>query len=431
MTNYYLRKDCMQKVIKKRCKELSRKLGDNAAVIIFAANPAPRNRDIYYPYRQESNFYYLTGFEESNAVFVLKTTSSGYERVMFCENTDPAEAKWVGASLGSKAAKKTFDLDHAFDITSLNKVLVDYLADTKNIFCLSESQAHVKSIMRKSSKEICDLDPLLAEMRLYKDEYELEILSGVADISSLAHINAMRRCKPGMFEYEIEALLLEGFVSQGCRNVAYESIVAAGKNACTLHYVANNAKLQNSDLLLVDAGAELNCYASDITRTYPVSGKFSPEQKAIYEVVLLTQHKIIEAIKPGVTWSELSHIAALTITQGLIDLKILTGNAAKIIKNDGYREYYMHGFGHWLGLDVHDVGSYKNKDGTSRTLQNGMVFTVEPGIYIASDSKADKKWHNIGVRIEDNIAIINGRAQVLTAAVPKEVAHIEHLVGLF
>lgn len=436
MTSYYLPKDCMQKVIKKRCRALARLLGDNAALIIFAANPAPRNGDVYYPYRQESNFYYLTGFEEKNAVFVLKTTSSGHERVMFCESTDAAEAKWVGSSLGPKAAKEAFNLEHAFDITSLNKELADYLADTKNIFCLSESHAHVKGIMRKifsakDSKEICDLDTFLAEMRLYKDEYELDMLSKVSDISSLSHINAMRRCKPGMFEYEVEALLLEGFVSQGCRQVAYESIVAAGKNACTLHYVANNAKLNSSDLLLVDAGAELNCYASDITRTYPISGKFSPEQKAIYEIVLLAQYKIIEAIKPGVTWNELGDIAALTITQGLIDLKILTGNAAKIIKNNGYREYYMHGFGHWLGLDVHDVGSYKNKNGSSRTLQNGMVFTVEPGIYIASDSKADKKWHNIGVRIEDDVAIVNGRAQVLTAAVPKEVAHIEHLVGSF
>jgi Xaa-Pro aminopeptidase len=429
----------MQKVTRKRCRELAKHLEPNSAVIIFAADLAPRNRDIYYPYRQESNFYYLTGFEEKNSVFILKTTSTGYERVMFCESIEAAEAKWVGASIGPKGAKEAFNLDHSFDITSLNKELSDYLADTKNIFCLSQSRDHVEGIMQKiftptdlKAKEICKLDSLLAEMRLYKDEYELEILSEVADISSLAHINAMRRCKPGMFEYEIEALLLEGFVSQGCRSVAYESIVAAGKNACTLHYIANKAKLNSTDLLLVDAGAELNCYASDITRTYPIGGKFSPEQKAIYELVLLAQHKIIAAIKPGVTWDELSNIAALEITQGLIKLKILTGNAAKIIKNNGYREYYMHGFGHWLGLDVHDVGSYKNKDGSSRTLQDGMVFTVEPGIYISSDAKnIDKKWHNIGVRIEDDIAIIKGKAQVLTAAVPKEVAHLEHLVGSF
>ena len=429
----------MQKVIKKRCGALAKQLGCDAAVIIFAANPAPRNRDIYYPYRQESNFYYLTGFEEKNSVFVLKTTRAGYERVMFCESLDAEEAKWVGGSLGPKGAKEAFDLDHSFDITALNKKSADYLADTKNIFCLSQSRAHAQGLMQKiftvadlKTKKTHELDPILAEMRLYKDKHELEIMSEVADISSLSHINAMRRCRPGMFEYEIEALLLEGFVSQGCRDVAYGSIVAAGKNACTLHYTANKAQLNSADLLLVDAGAELDCYASDITRTYPVSGKFSPEQKAIYEIVLLAQHKIIEAAKPGVAWDTLANIAALEITIGLINLNILTGDAAKIVKRNGYKEYYMHGFGHWLGLDVHDVGSYKNKDGTSRTLQDGMVFTVEPGIYIASDAKnIDKKWHNIGVRIEDDIAIMNGKAQVLTAAVPKEVAHLEHLVGSF
>lgn len=416
----------MKKFIKKRCRDLAGKLGENTAVIIFAANPAVRNRDVYYPYRQESNFYYLTGFEEKNAAFVLKVTSQGHERVMFCESIDSAEAKWIGSSIGPKMAKQELELDHAFDITSLNKVLRDYLADTKKVFCLQASKGHVEDLVQR--KEICELDEVLAQMRLYKDEHEIDMLSQAADISSLAHINAMRRCKPGMFEYEIEALLLEGFVSQGCRNVAYESIVAGGKNACTLHYVKNNAKLSGDELLLVDAGAEFNCYASDITRTYPVGGKFSPEQKAIYEVVLLAQHKIIEAIKPGVTWAELSHIADLTITQGLIDLKILTGNAAKIVKNNGYKEYYMHSFGHWLGLDVHDVGVYKNKDDSSLVLADGMVFTVEPGIYI-TNKYVDKKWHNIGVRIEDDIAIINGRAEVLTTAVPKEVAHLEHLVG--
>ncbi|MBT4885214.1 MAG: M24 family metallopeptidase [Legionellales bacterium] len=426
--------NCFQK----RREALAALLGaDDALFFISAAPHHLRNGDVNYSYRQCSNFYYFTGFDEPNTILLIKKHKRRVYTMLFCQGKDPFYEKWHGSVLGPKRAKAKLHVDKSYAIDDFDKILPDYLDKNDKIFCVSPDKndlnARVVTAITKHklniSDKIHDAAHIINELRVFKDETEVTMLRNAAKVSCGAHLHAMQFTKPELRESHIEGMLLSKFLQHGCRQVAYESIVAGGKNACTLHYTSNSNYLAAGELLLVDAGAEFENYAADITRTYPVNGKFSKEQRALYEVVLETQLKLIDAAKIGVEWEQLQYLSEMEITKGLIRLGILTGNPKKLVASGAHKQFYMHGFGHWLGLDVHDVGSYKNKDGSSRLLEPGMVFTVEPGIYIDASAKVASKWKNIGIRIEDDIIITNKGAEVLTAALPKSVVDIENIIG--
>ncbi|MBT4803474.1 MAG: M24 family metallopeptidase [Legionellales bacterium] len=424
--------NCFQK----RREALASLLSSDDTVFIISAAPySLRNGDVNYSYRQCSNFYYFTGFDESNAILLVKKQRRKVYATIFCQSINPSYDKWHGSVLGPKLAKAKLKIDKSYSIDDFDKVLPNYLDKNDNIFCVNPGENNLKERLLKAihktnvSDKIHDATNAINELRLFKDETEVTMLRNAAKVSCDAHLHAMRHTKPKLRESHVEGMLISKFMRHGCRQVAYESIVAGGKNACTLHYTKNSNHLVDGELLLVDAGAEFENYASDITRTYPINGKFSKEQRAIYEVVLDTQLKLIDAAKIGVEWKQLQYLSEIEITKGLVRLGILTGSPKKLVSFGAHKQFYMHGFGHWLGLDVHDVGSYKNKDGSSRMLEPGMVFTVEPGIYIDASAKVAAKWKNIGIRIEDDIVITNQGTEVLTESLPKSVLDIENIVG--
>tara|TARA_R110000772_G_scaffold63319_7_gene141930 strand:- start:1462 stop:2775 length:1314 start_codon:yes stop_codon:yes gene_type:complete len=427
----------------KRRKDLMAQMEPNSIAILSSAKATLRNGDADYAYRQSSDFYYLTGFAETGAVLVLIPGRENGECLLFCQEKNELKELWNGKLLGPEAAIETLGVDDSFPITDIDDILPGMIEGRERVYSpmgkdeafdhqLMEWVRVIRSKVRSGAHppgEFLVLDHLLHEMRLIKSKVELELMKKSGQIAVAAHKRAMTACKPGMHEYELEAEYLYEFARSGCAAPAYTSIVAGGENACILHYTENNQVLKNGDLVLIDAGCEYEYYASDITRTFPVNGKFSPEQKAIYEIVLDAQLEAIKTIKPGAHWDQAHNRTVEVITSGLLEIGLLKGKLKKLIEEGAYREFYMHRAGHWLGMDVHDVGDYKI-EGDWRILEPGMVMTVEPGIYISpNNKKVDKKWRGIGIRIEDDVAVSKKGNEVLTRGLPKTVDEIESFMA--
>jgi len=426
-------------IYQKRRKSLLKRMLRGIAIIPTAPEVA-RNSDTHYDYRHDSNFYYLSGFTEPEAVLVL-IAGSNPQTILFCRDKNLEREIWDGHRYGPSAAKKNFGFDAAYPINQLDEKLSELMNDQPVLYYpVGANMAWDRRIIKirngvsekarsgiRAPDEIHDVRTLINEMRLFKDRHEIGIMRRAAAISTEAHKRAMRFTCPDKFEYEVEAELLHEFCSKGARHPAYTSIVAGGANACTLHYVGNNARLKDGDLILIDAGCELEGYASDITRTFPVNGKFSAAQKDVYEIVLAAQASAISAAKPGRTWNAPHDAALRVLAQGFIDLKLCKGSVDKVLEKEEYKNFYMHRTGHWLGMDVHDVGDYKI-DGKWRKLEPGMLLTVEPGCYIRPSDKVSMNLWNIGIRIEDDVLITSKGNDVLTNAAPKTVAEIELLM---
>ncbi|OUS10106.1 Xaa-Pro aminopeptidase [Gammaproteobacteria bacterium 54_18_T64] len=427
----------------RRRKDLMAMIGKNAIAIVPAAVEQTRSRDTLYPYRQSSDFHYLSGFPEPEAVLVLIPGRAQGQFIVFCRERDRERETWDGYRAGPEGACEQYGADDAFPIADIDDILPGLLEGKAKVYSAigkdkdfdQQLMEWVNSVRAKartgavSPGEFVDLDHLLHESRLFKKPAELKLMRKAAKISAEAHCRAMRASKPGLNEYQLQAEIEHTFAMEGASFPAYTSIVGGGDNACILHYVENNQPLNDGDLVLIDAGCEYQYYAADITRTFPVNGRFSPEQKAIYELVLKAQLAGIEAAQAGNHWDAPHQATVKVITAGLVKLGLLKGSVKKLIAAGAYSEFYMHRAGHWLGMDVHDVGDYK-VDGEWRLLEPGMVMTIEPGIYIAPDcKKVAKKWRGIGVRIEDDVAITRKGTEVLTAGVPKTVAEIEALMA--
>ena len=435
-----------------RRRRLLEKLGKDAIAVVPSGSLKVRNRDAEYPFRQDSDFHYLTGFNEPEAVAVLVPGRADGEYVLFCRPKDEFAERWSGIRAGIEGAMHWHGADDAHPISDLDKLLPQLLSgrdqvhydlganpefDQRMIQWVNTLRARARSGVR-APHAIVMLDCIVHEMRLFKSAHEIAVMRHAAQTSACAHTRAMQVCKPGLYEYEIEAEFLHEF-RRARMEPAYTTIVGGGGNACILHYIENKDVLRDGDLLLIDAGAEYANYASDITRTFPVKGKFSPEQRALYQLVLDAQKAAIAACKPGNTWDDPHQAAVKVLAQGLLDLGILAGTLAEAMtvpsavagepaQDAPYRQFYMHRTGHWLGLDVHDVGDYKVEDNW-RTLQPGMVLTVEPGLYISPAENVDSKWWNIGIRIEDDVLITEDGHDILTRDVIKEVEAIESLMA--
>jgi len=409
--------------------------------IVPTAPERPRNRDSEYLYRFDSYFYYLCGFPEPEAVLVLIAGATP-RSLLFCREKDAERETWTGFRYGPEAAKEAFGVDEAYPITALDEKLPALMADQPALYYSPGTDAdwdvrimrwlnQVRAQSRtgvQAPQRIHDVRAALDEMRLIKDEHELALMRRAAAISAEAHIRAMRATRPGKMEYEIEAELLYAFRRRGAQFPAYWPIVAGGANACVLHYSDNSARLDDGALLLIDAGCELDGYASDITRTFPVNGKFSGPQKAVYELVLAAQAAAIAATRPGAAWDAPHEAAVRVLAQGMIDFGLCKGGLDQVMENGDYKRFYMHRTGHWLGLDVHDAGEYKH-EGKWRPLAPGMTLTVEPGCYIRPGEGVPEAYWNIGVRIEDDALVTEDGCEIITAATPKSVADIESLVG--
>jgi len=402
-----------------------------------------RNADTEYSFRQESDFYYLTGFCEPKSLLVLlKSAENEAQFILFCQAENVDLEVWTGKKLGVKGALEQLGADSAYVFDDLDHIMPKLLENTNEIFYslgsnvdwdaritgwLNSVRAQKKAGVGAPSI-IKDLSVIIHEARLFKSPDEIKLMKKASEISANAHVALIKACKPNQMEYELEALFLYECVRQGCRSMAYPSIVGSGKNACTLHYGANNTLLKSGDLVLVDAGGEYQNYAADITRTFPVNGKFSEDQKSLYQCVLKAQTAAIELVRPGTRWDILQETIVTILVQGLVALGILKGDVKTLVNEKAYRKFYMHGSGHWLGLDVHDVGEYK-LEGQSRTLKPGMVLTVEPGIYIADkELSVDKRWWGIGIRIEDDVLVTENGHEVLSKSAPKTVEEIEQLM---
>jgi Xaa-Pro aminopeptidase len=429
--------------MKLRRKELMAQMEPNSIALLAAAPPRIRNNDAEYPYRQNSDFYYLTGFPEENALLALIPGRKHGEAVLFCQEKNKQKELWTGVLMGPDLVQQELGIDDAFPTADIDDILPGLIEGRDRVYYsmgkddkFDDQVMDWVKIIRSKSKlgahppgEFLVLDHLLHELRLIKSKEEIRLMEQAAKISAEGHKRAMAICKPGIREYEMEAELLHAFTRNGSRAPAYNSIVAAGENACILHYGINNAEVKEGDLVLIDAGCEYDHYASDITRTFPASGVFTPEQKAIYEIVLKAQDAAIAVVKPGVAWDEPHKASVKVITQGLLKLGLLKGTLAKLIKTEAYKDFYMHRVGHWIGMDVHDVGDYKIDDNW-RLLEAGMVTTIEPGIYIAPDNnKVAKKWRGIGVRIEDDVLVTKSGHRILSKGIPKTVQEIESFMA--
>ena len=438
-------KKLIQADFQERRDILAGEMGLRSIAIIATSPVAMRNRDADYKFRSDSSFFYLTGFAEPEAVAVIETFDTeeeGYSYSLFCRERDREMEIWNGYRAGVDGAVDDYDADEAYAIDLLDDEILEKLQNKDKLFYRIGQQADFDARVAKwiatasgeSRKgalvpaQVIQLDRIIDELRLHKSADELELMQIASDISAEAHTRAMQMVKPGMMEYALEAELNYVFGKNGCVP-SYNSIVGGGANGCILHYVENDKELKDGDLVLIDAACEYQLYASDITRTFPVNGKFSPEQKALYEVILKAQIAAIDAVRVGNSYKEPHHVAVRIMVQGLLDLGLIQGNLEEIIQKESFRQFYMHGTGHWLGMDVHDVGSYK-VDGDWRTYEEGMVVTVEPGLYIAPDDETvDAKWRGIGIRIEDDVAVTKNGPRVLTAAVVKSVEDIETLMA--
>lgn len=425
----------------RRRRKLLAELQDGVAIV--NTNPHHhRNRDTQFPFRPDSDFYYLTGFAEPEAVAVLIPGRAEGEFVLFCRPKDPLRETWDGRRAGQAGACKDYGADQAFDIADLDQQMPELLKDRQRIYYSigkqSEFDNRVMSWVNElrnqaragvnTPSEFITLDHLLHEHRLFKSKAEIEQMRTAGKISASAHVRAMQTCKPGMMEYQLEAEMQHEFIRNGARWPAYNFIIGGGANGCILHYGENDQKLRDGDLVLIDAGAEYDYYAGDITRTFPINGRFSDDQRTLYNLVLDAQTAAIAAVAPGNHWDQ-PHVAAQTvIINGLLELSILQGALEEQLESGDFKRFFMHRTGHWLGMDVHDVGDYKIDD-QWRLLEPGMVTTVEPGIYIAAGSEGvDERWWDIGIRIEDDAVVTKTGCEILTADVPKSIDDIEALM---
>lgn len=429
------------KELLRRRKTLMRMIGDDGVAIIPSAKPVLRSRDVNYVFRQDSDFLYLTGFNESEALAVLLPGRTDGQYVLFCRGRNPEQEGWDGRRAGQKGAEESYLVDKAYSINKLDELLPKLLSGRERIFYpmgrdvnLDRKVINWVNQSRGSSRtsehvphELLSLDYFLHDMRLYKSRSELNLMQKAAKATIAGHVRAMQACKPGMYEYEIEAELVYEFRKAGCV-AAYPCIVGGGENGCTLHYIENNQVLNDGDLLLIDAGAEYQNYASDITRTFPVNGRFSTVQREVYEVVQEAQTAAVKKVKPGNHWNEPHDEAVKVLTKGLISLGLLKGKPSKLIKNEDYRQFYMHRTGHWLGLDVHDVGDYRLGE-EWRLFEPGMTLTVEPGLYIRKTRGVPKQFWNIGIRIEDDVLVTREGNKVLTEKLASDPDEIEALMS--
>lgn len=428
-------------IFNKRRSQLAPKI--KGAALILGANPeVERNHDVSYDYRQDTNFFYLTGFEEPDSVFVFRPGCKP-ETVMFVRKKDPLRETWDGFRFGPEGAKKEFGMDATYEISELSAKLPDLLKDVEEIYYPLKKNPELDEVIHKALHEtkvgqgrtgrglltVHDPNVVIGEMRLFKSEEEKQWLRKTGEISALAHIDAMKFTKPGVNERQIMGVIYNAFYQHGSQRVGYGAIVASGNSACTLHYKFNDQDCKDGDLILIDAGSEYNYYSGDITRTFPVNGKFTNAQKQVYEKVLYVQKAIIKMIKPGILFEELQNTTIDMLTSAMLELKLLKGKKEELITNKEFRRYYMHGVSHWLGMDVHDAGLYQ-QSGKSRMLEPGMCFTVEPGLYIPSnDMQAPAEYRGIGIRIEDDIIVTTDGCEVITSKVPKEINEIEALMA--
>ncbi|MGO1499713.1 MAG: Xaa-Pro aminopeptidase [Marinobacter sp.] len=426
-----------------RRRKLMERMAPDSIAIIPAAPECVRNRDVLHPFRQDSDFQYLTGFGEPEAVLALIPGREHGESVLFCKERNPEKELWDGFLVGPEGAIERYGLDDAFPISDIDDILPGMIEGRSRVYYpLGKDQGFdtrvmdwvkvIRSKVRSGAHppgEFVSLEHFLHDLRLYKSANEIKAMARAGEISAQAHCRAMKRARKGGNEYNLEAELIYTFMNHGAPSTAYPSIVGSGSNGCILHYIENTAPLKEGDLVLIDAGCEVECYASDITRTFPVSGTFSPEQRAIYEVVLASQYAAIDAVRPGNHWDHPHQAALKVLTGGLIDLGLLSGTVEDAIASEAFKPFFMHRTGHWLGLDVHDVGDYKIGDAW-RLLEPGMALTVEPGLYISpSNTDVDEKWRGIGIRIEDDVVVTKEGCRVLTNGVPKTIAEIEALMA--
>jgi len=427
---------------KRRRTQLMRMMGSDSIALVSAAPERIRNRDSHYPYRQDSDFAYLTGFDEPEAVLVLIPGRKPAEVVLFLRERDPSRERWDGPRLGPEQAPDVLGVDDAFPIDDIDDILPGMIEGRSRVFYhfgrdagfdqhvmawIERIRAEVKQGAR-APHEFIDLAHSLHDLRLYKSKAELAVMRESARIAGLGHMAVMRAARPGLTEAHLHAEFEYVLRRMGAVN-AYEPIVGAGDNGCVLHYRANKAPLNDGDLVLIDAGAEWQWYASDITRTIPINGRYSPAQKDLYELVLRAQAAAIDEARPGRPFTAMHDAAVRVLTQGMIRLGLLTGSLSNALKQHAYRRYYMHKTGHWLGIDVHDVGDYRVQD-EPRLLEAGMVVTVEPGIYVPlDDPDAPEKFRGIGIRIEDDVLVTSDDPEVLTSSVPKTVNEIEQYMA--
>ena len=431
-----------QEIYARRREELINQIGDNDIVIVPTSPVKSRNGDVEYLFRADSDFYYLSGFAEPESVLVICPNRTQGQYVLFCREKDRLREMWDGRRAGLEGAIEEFQADDAFPIEDINDILPGMMEEKEKVFTTvgrypdfdAQLLGWMTKIKQESSRgkhapyEFVDLNHILHEQRLIKRVDELALMRRAGRMSAAGHVKAMQVCKPGMYEYQVQAELECEFRKAGSFYNAYPSIVAGGANACIMHYIENSDVLKDGDLLLIDAGAEYEYYAADISRTFPVNGKFSPEQRTLYQIVLAAQEAAFEKCSAGHGWNEPHEAAVAVIAQGLIDEGLLQGSLNEVLETEKYTQFYMHRTGHWLGMDVHDVGDYQVEE-SWRELEPGMVFTVEPGIYVAPAAGVDERWHNIGIRIEDNVLVRRGGFDNLTASAPKNPDEIEDLMA--
>ncbi|MPW28133.1 Xaa-Pro aminopeptidase [Agarivorans sp. B2Z047] len=425
-----------------RRQQLFAAMSDNSVAIFCAAEEQTRSRDTEFPFRQDSDFYYFSGFNEPSALLLLIKHAGETRTVLFNRRKDKLAEIWQGRRLGQEQAVSDLGMDKAhaieelgehlhLELDGLDKVYLAqgrYPAYDQQIFAAIECLRNGLRQGFKAPKQIEDWRPIVDEMRLIKSADEVALMRKAGEISAAGHVRAMRSCKVGMWEYQLEAEIHHEFLMAGSRAPAYGTIVGAGDNACILHYTENESVMQDGDLVLIDAGAEYQMYAGDITRTFPVNGKFSPEQAKLYKVVLDAQLAALDMLKPGVSIYEVNQVVLNIMVSGLVDIGIMQGDVATLIEEEAYKEYYMHGLGHWIGLDVHDVGDYYDVKRT-RPLVEGMAITIEPGLYIPADAEVQAAYQGIGIRIEDDVVITSDGREILTSDVPKSIAEIEALMA--
>lgn len=428
------------KEFKKRRQQLMRITGQDSIVILKSRDEYLRNGDVHYKFRQDSDFYYLTGVNEPDAVLVLCPGSEFGDEILFCREADPKKLRWDGPMLGTKGVVEKMGFDTAFAISEIDQRMPILMKDREKVFFkIGDNDAFDQKITfwnkliethkgqkSRAPREFVSLAHYVHDMRLYKSKAEIKCMQQSADLAAEAHILMMQRCKPGLYEYDLQAEYLH-YLTKNRSEPSYSPIIGSGENACILHYVNNSKQMHDGELVLIDAGAEYDFYASDVSRTFPVNGKFTARQKDLYQLLLGAQIAAIDKVKPGNHWNEPHEAAVNIISQGLLDLKILKGSLDEVIEEKTYAQYYMHMTGHWLGLDVHDCGDYQ-VDKLWVELEENMVLTIEPGIYISEDSKAPKKWRGIGIRIEDDVLVSKSGSRILSEKAPKTVEQIEQVM---
>ncbi|WP_447554812.1 Xaa-Pro aminopeptidase [Vreelandella sp. EE22] len=425
-----------------RRQALMAQIPQDAAIIVPGGALVTRSNDSEYPFRQQSDFYYLTGIQEPDALLLLLPGHEAGQSVVFCQDRDPTLEAWTGRRLGASGVMVQHGIDQAFEnierearlpaLLDGRTLLYAPLDQPEALALAEEALAQAQAGKRRGKPALkgwLDSRELIHAQRLIKSPAELDLLRHACVLSAKAHCRAMRGCAPGLFEYQLQAELEHEFVWHGGSGPAYSTIVGGGANACVLHYIENSAELADETLVLIDAGAEFDLYAGDITRTFPVNGRFSKAQRALYEVVLGAQERAVAAVAPGATLADIHAGVVKDLTQGLVELGLLEGDVQSRIDDESYRRFYLHSTSHWLGLDVHDVGTYRLNEETPRPLDPGMVVTIEPGLYIPEDDDIPKVYRGIGIRIEDNVAVNEAGGEVLTADVPKQVAEIEALMA--